>query len=108
MAMQRTRHAVGRFDKLEDRTAPAIFTVSSPNDAGPGSLRDAIAQANATPSADTIDFAPQLQRQTITLASTDPDGEVGPTALVVTNGPLTIRGTGQTIARSTNAAAFRL
>ena len=36
----------------------ATFTVTSTDDSGPGTLRDAIAQANAIASADTIVFAP--------------------------------------------------
>ena len=35
----------------------ATFVVTNNNDSGPGSLRDAIAQANASPGADTITFA---------------------------------------------------
>ena len=35
-------------------TQAATFTVSNTNDAGPGSLRDAIAQANAAPGADAV------------------------------------------------------
>lgn len=41
------------------RAPAAVFTVVNTNDAGPGSLRDAITQANSitNPVADTIDFA---------------------------------------------------
>jgi hypothetical protein len=39
---------------------PAVFTVTSPADAGPGSLRQAILDANAAPSADVIRFDPAL------------------------------------------------
>ena len=35
----------------------AAFTVTSLDDAGPGTLREAITLANATAAADTIDFA---------------------------------------------------
>jgi hypothetical protein len=51
---------------LEDRFAPAVFTVTSTGDnggvnpaafAGTGTLRQAIIDANATPGADTIQFA---------------------------------------------------
>jgi titin len=43
-------------EPLEDRLAPATFTVANNNDAGPGSLRAAILQANARPGPDTITF----------------------------------------------------
>src|SRR5207253_2070565 len=35
------------LQELEDRTAPAVFTVSTLTDSGPGSLRQAILDANA-------------------------------------------------------------
>jgi hypothetical protein len=55
-----------RVEGLEDRTAPAVFTVTNTGDnggvnpaafAGTGTLRQAIIDANATPGADTITFA---------------------------------------------------
>ncbi len=55
-----------RVEALEDRAVPAVFTVTSTDDnggvnpapfAGTGTLRQAILDANATPGADTIDFA---------------------------------------------------
>ncbi|HEV3237956.1 MAG TPA: hypothetical protein VGZ25_13275, partial [Gemmataceae bacterium] len=42
---------------LEDRTAPAVFTVTNTADSGLGSLRQAILDANAAVGADTIQFA---------------------------------------------------
>ena len=46
-----------RFDWLEDRTLLATFVVSSTNDTGPGSLRQAILDSNAaTGQTNTIDF----------------------------------------------------
>ena len=42
--------------KLEDRWVPATFTVLNSNDTGLGSLRDAVAQANANLGIDTIVF----------------------------------------------------
>ena len=36
-----------RFDRLEDRSVPAVFTVSTTADAGAGSLRQAILDSNA-------------------------------------------------------------
>jgi hypothetical protein len=53
---QRARLAV---EALEGREMPSAttFWVTNANDSGPGSLRDAIAQANANPGADTIKFS---------------------------------------------------
>ena len=46
-----------RFEWLEDRTLLATFLVSSTNDGGPGSLRQAILDSNAaTGETNTIDF----------------------------------------------------
>ena len=45
-----------RLLALESRDAPAVFTVLNNLDAGAGSLRDALTQANATVVADTINF----------------------------------------------------
>src|SRR5690349_24377722 len=45
------------LERLEDRTAPAVFTVTGTADTGAGSLRQAILDANAAPGADTIQFA---------------------------------------------------
>jgi len=51
-------------------TAPsAVFTVTTALDSGAGSLRSAIASANSTPGADTINFAIGTGLQTITLTS---------------------------------------
>ena len=59
----------------------ATFTVTNPNDSGPGSLRDAISSAA---NGDKINFAPALNGQTITLTS----GEL------LINKNLTIQGPG--------------
>ena len=45
---------------LEERTLPSTFTVVNLHDSGNGSLRAAIAAANANPGADTIKFAKDL------------------------------------------------
>jgi hypothetical protein len=82
-----------------------MFTVTNVNDSGPGSLRDAITQANAAPDADTIVFAAALAGQAIDLSLVG-DVSIRPTALFVST-PITIQGTGQTINR-TGAAGFRL
>src|SRR6185436_14933244 len=61
---------------LEDRTLPAAFTVNDLGDAATGQgqtgdLRYCVNQANLTPVADTISFAPNvlLQGNTIPLTS---------------------------------------
>src|SRR5262245_44833028 len=51
---------VPRLEGLECRTLPSTFTVLDLADSGPGSLRQAVLDANANPGADVIDFAPQL------------------------------------------------
>jgi hypothetical protein len=54
------------LEPLEERAVPATFTVTNLNNSGPGSLRQALADADA-PGADTIVFQPGLSG-TITLA----------------------------------------
>lgn len=94
-----------RLEQLEERTTPATFTITNLADAGAGSLREAIALANANPDADTIVFDPSLARQTVAL-STVGDTSVGPAAFLVST-PITIEGSGQAISRATETA-FRL
>jgi hypothetical protein len=75
-----------------------IITVTNPNDSGPGSLRQALADAN---NGDTIDFNPALVGQTVTLT----------TAELVINKNIAISGPGAdllTVSRDQNAAAFRI
>jgi hypothetical protein len=69
-ARSRVRPAV---EALEDRTTPSTFTVTSLTDSGPGSLRQAILDANANPGADRIVFAPRVRG-----------------TIVLTDGPLSI------------------
>jgi hypothetical protein len=57
-AIQSRLRARPSLQLLEGRIAPATFTVTNANDAGPGSLRQAILDTNATPNADTIAFDP--------------------------------------------------
>ncbi|HEV3437351.1 MAG TPA: right-handed parallel beta-helix repeat-containing protein [Gemmata sp.] len=45
-----------RLEMLEDRLAPATFTVTNTNNSGAGSLRQAILNANANAGSDTISF----------------------------------------------------
>lgn len=58
-ARPRSHHRAFRpgLEVLEDRLAPATFTVVNTLDSGAGSLRTAILDANAAPGADLIDFA---------------------------------------------------
>src|SRR5262249_45265183 len=48
------------MEVLEDRCLPSTYTVMNLADHGPGSLRQAVLDANAHPGADTIRFAPGL------------------------------------------------
>jgi hypothetical protein len=89
------------LEPLEDRALLAVITVLNTNDAGPGSLRDALVQATSE-SGDTITFAPTVTG-TITLTSALPD----------LSSNLTIDGPGAsvlTVARSTDAGTpvFRI
>src|SRR5262249_13241877 len=43
------------LEPLEDRAVPSTFSVDNLADSGPGSLRQAVLDANATPGADVID-----------------------------------------------------
>jgi hypothetical protein len=60
--------ALGAGERLEDRHLLATFVVTNLLDAGAGSLREAVTQANEAAGADTIRFAPALAG-TIVLAS---------------------------------------
>jgi hypothetical protein len=57
------------LEPLEGRTVPATFTVLNLADSGLGSLRAAIADANANPGADRIRFAAAARDGTIPLSS---------------------------------------
>jgi len=65
-ARTRPNRIVPQLEALEDRTVPSTLTVTSPADSGSGSLRAEITAAN---SGDTINFAPSLAGQTITLTN---------------------------------------
>src|SRR5215471_16006610 len=58
-----------QLDALEDRALPSTFTVLSLADTGPGSLRQAISDANAHSGADLIRFAPAARDGTINLTA---------------------------------------
>src|SRR5262247_2153339 len=60
---------VPRLEALEDRTVPSTFTVGNLADSGPGSLRQAILDANDHPGADVIAFAPAARDGAIVLTS---------------------------------------
>jgi hypothetical protein len=55
------------LEALEDRTVPSTFTVSNLADSGPGSLRQAILDANASPGPDLIRFGHDARDGTIVL-----------------------------------------
>jgi hypothetical protein len=103
-----------RLEVLEDRQAPAVFTVTRPGDSGPGTLRQAILDANdetAHPGPDTITFAPALAGATIMLTTTDPAAADGPSAFAVSSS-ITIDGGSASVTVARSAAggtpAFRL
>ena len=56
-------------ERLEARTVPSTFTVGNLTDSGAGSLRQAILDANSSPGADVIRFAPAARDGTIALSS---------------------------------------
>lgn len=89
-----------RFEVLEDRCVPATFTVKNLNDAGPGSLRQAVLSANDTPATGTIVFKSTL-KGTITLTT----GEIDITRGLVISGP----GVGRlTISGNSNSRIFNV
>lgn len=103
-----------KFESLEVRRVLATFTVSSLFDAPvsdfgqhAGTLRQAVYDANHTPGADVIDFAPNLAG-TIELAVAE-DLSVGASALVISS-PIAIQGnsSGIMIGRSASAVEMRL
>src|SRR5262249_36176878 len=69
-------------ERLEDRTVPSTFTVGNLADSGPGSLRQAILDANDNPGADLIRFAPPAGG-TLTLTA----GELSITDDLILDGP---------------------
>jgi predicted outer membrane repeat protein len=85
-----------RLELLERRDLPSTFTVLNTNDAGAGSLRDAVSQANLGGGTNTINFNLGSGPQTITLTS----GQ-----LELTSGNTTIDGTGAAVTVSGNLAS---
>ena len=103
-----------RFELLEYRRVPATFTVTTLSDAAvtgpgsaPGTLRQAVFDANNLPGADSIKFAPELSG--VVNLSIVADASMGASALLVTS-PITILGNanGITIGRNPSASAMRL
>ncbi|MBX7106090.1 MAG: right-handed parallel beta-helix repeat-containing protein, partial [Gemmataceae bacterium] len=89
VALRRARPLT--LDRLEDRCTPAVFTVLNTSDAGPGSLRQAILDANALAGADSIVFDPvafssasTISLTTGTLTVTDSVSVIGPGAGLLT------------------------
>src|SRR5689334_16981547 len=89
---QKTRALPALFETLEDRSLLTAFTVTNLNDSGSGSLRDAVASANAHPGADVIRFQASLDGK-IVLTS----GQMEITGELAIDGPrmsrITISGT---------------
>src|SRR5947209_6208368 len=82
-SVQRPRRVTLRCESLEDRRVPASYTVDNLNDSGPGSLRQAVLNANANPGADDIQFTGAGAAGTIALSS----GQLGITDPVTITGP---------------------
>src|SRR4051794_6918130 len=98
-----------RAEQLEDRSTPATLSVSTLADAGAGSLRQAILDANneaANPGSDTITFSGAAAAGTIGLTTVG-GTQFGPNALEVTS-TIVITGTGETITRGVAAPNMRL
>src|SRR5262245_48036899 len=83
-----------RLEGLEAREVPAAFAVTTEDDAGPGSLRQAIVDANTLPGPDNITFELGAGAHTIALTG----GELELTDSVTVDGPgpnlLTVSGSG--------------
>jgi hypothetical protein len=88
------------IETLEERTVPSTFWVLNTNDSGPGSLRQAVLDANGASGPDMIRFARDVR------------GEIGLTGgeLTITD-DLTIRGLGQnklTVSGENSSCVFRV
>jgi parallel beta-helix repeat protein len=88
------------MEALESRVAPATFTVTTLADSGTGSLREALAKADASPGPDTIKFklpAPPLHSENVILLTS---GELTSKGNVTIMGP----GSGKLIIDGNNAS----
>jgi hypothetical protein len=103
-----SRRRVLELEALEGRLVLSTYTVTSPNDSGTGTLRQAILDAEMDETADTIDFAASLAGDTITLTSNDTTTAYGPTALVIGNGNITIDGSGAPLLQISGDNARRI
>src|SRR5262245_28265072 len=75
-----------RLEALEDRTVPSTFLVENVADSGPGSLRQAVLDANALAGADLILFTAQVHGAITTGGQLDVTGDLeirGPGAELV-------------------------
>ncbi len=93
----RLRHGQPRLltlERLEDRTVPTTFMVMNLNNAGAGSLRQAVLDANASAGADTVEFAPAARGLIVLASQINVTDELavsgpGPAALSVSGDNLT-------------------
>jgi predicted outer membrane repeat protein len=90
---RRRRRLCPTLEVLDDRAVPSVYHVTNIADSGPGSLRDAVAAANAHTGADVVVFDSSLSGQVIALAG----NEIQITDDLKINGPssLTVTGDGQ-------------
>ena len=109
------RRGFSHFEQLEARLALAV-TVTNTNDAGAGSLREAITTVNAAAVANTITFQ-DLTVGTIALASelptlTNPLGTTfsfgGTTTAITLDGASALAADGLTIAAGANSVVFNV
>src|SRR5437016_3636931 len=105
-----------RFEQLEARQMLTTFTVTNLNDAvvvaagsAPGTLRQAIFDANSAPEPDVIEFAAGLSGSVNLTVIGNIDLAAGASSLLITS-PVTIRGnaSGITIAAGATATDRRL
>src|SRR6476646_59928 len=105
-----------RFEHLEARQMLTTFTVTNLNDAvvtasgsAPGTLRQAIFDANASPNPDVVEFAAGLSGSVNLSVIGDIDPTAGASDLLISS-PITIRGNanGITIQRAATATDRRL
>src|SRR5262245_19916577 len=79
----RTRIRRPRLEILEDRLTASTFVVENPTDSGPGSLRQAVLDANGPARTERITFAPAAQHGTLALTG----GQLDVTDDLTVDGP---------------------